>query len=71
VGAVAGTGAPSSFGRRRRRIQSWRPHSWLAFGRTRGEQVKDRPVYPNDLLASIYELTGDRSGRHGAPSSGD
>jgi hypothetical protein len=24
----------------------------------KGEQVKDRPVYPNDLLASIYELIG-------------
>ncbi len=24
----------------------------------RGEEVKDRPVYPVDLLGSVYELVG-------------
>jgi hypothetical protein len=24
----------------------------------KGEEVKDRPVYPGDLLGSIYELMG-------------
>ncbi len=24
----------------------------------RGEEVKDRPVYPGDLIASMYELLG-------------
>ena len=34
----------------------------------KGEQVKERPVYPCDLIGSMYELLGHRSRRQVAPS---
>ena len=36
----------------------------------KGEQVKDRPVYPCDLIGSMYELLGIDPRREVAPSPG-
>ena len=45
-----------------------RAATWSASSDAKAEEVKDRPVYPVDLLGSIYQLAGIDASRQAAPS---
>ncbi len=45
-------------------------HAWWARPMPKGEEVQDRPVYPCDLIGSIYQRAGDRPRRAAAQSAG-